>query len=291
MKCTLTAGSEVRPAQKKDFAALYQFTSSLNYIHRHLDWRDTLEWLGQRPFWILEQNGQIQATLACPPEPDWVAWIRLFGATMHTSIDSAWNQLFARCLADLRGLDPVPTITSLALRDWYADLLRRSGFEHHQDIVVFIFDTDPPAPPRLAPGYHLREMQVKDMPGIAAIDHMAFEPIWRLSLDDLHFAAKKSAYCTVVEQEGKIIAYQMSSSSGVYAHLTRLAVHPALQRQRIGSAMVQNLLDHFINRAHCWGVTLNTQNSNSPSIALYRKIGFRETGERFPVFTFNEASS
>jgi hypothetical protein len=36
----------LRPAEKKDFAALLNFTKSLNYLHRHLDWRDSLEWLG-----------------------------------------------------------------------------------------------------------------------------------------------------------------------------------------------------------------------------------------------------
>ena len=283
--------SVIRPALKRDNSGLHQFTSALNFVHRHLDWRDSLEWLGRMPFWILEEDGEMKAALACPPEPDWVAWVRLFAVNMHASPDRVWHILFERCLANLQTLDPVPTITSLALRDWYENLLRRNGFDHHQDVVVFIFDSEPPAPVQLAPGYLLREMQPQDLPGITAIDHLAFEPIWRLSLDDLNHAAKKSNYCTVVEQDGKIVAYQMSSGSGVYAHLARLAVHPDLQRQRIGYAVVQNLLDRFLNHGNYWGVTLNTQHNNTASIALYHKIGFRETGESFPVFTFRGASS
>jgi ribosomal protein S18 acetylase RimI-like enzyme len=31
-------------------------------------------------------------------------------------------------------------------------------------------------------------------------------------------------------------------------------------------------------------LTVNTQSDNSASLALYRKIGFRETGERYPVY-------
>jgi ribosomal protein S18 acetylase RimI-like enzyme len=289
----VTAGiaSVLRPAQKSDYQRLHQFSSALTYLHRHLDWRDALEWLGRAPFWLLEEDGDVQAALACPPEPAWVAWVRLFAVDAHTSPDRAWKKLFERCLDDLRRLDPMPVITSLAMRDWYEDLLRRNGFEHHQDIVVFLFDEQPPGPIRMAPGCRLREMLPGDLPGVTAIDHLAFEPIWRLSADDLAFAVKKSSYCTVVEQEGEIIGYQMSSSSGIYAHLARLAVHPGLQRRRIGFVMVQDLLDHFLNRSNFWGVTLNTQHNNSASIALYQRIGFRETGERFPVFTFREGSS
>jgi hypothetical protein len=70
-------------------------------------------------------------------------------------------------------------------------------------------------------------MRTEDLPGVGAIDHLAFEPIWQLSENDLVFSAKKSTYTTVVERDGEIVAYQMSSSSGMYAHLARLAVHPA----------------------------------------------------------------
>lgn len=276
----------LRPALKNDRPIVHRFINSLNYLHRHLDWRDSLEWLGRDPFFLLEENGELQAVLACPPEPEEVAWVRLFAVGMHITPDRAWRKLFERALETLRGIKPAPVITTLALRDWYEELLKRNGFRHYQDIVVFIYDTAPPLAPQLDPEFKLREMQVKDLHDVAAIDHQAFEPIWRLSTDDLLFAAKKSSFCTVVERNGEIIAYQMSSTSGMYAHLARLAVRPDLQGRRLGFCLVQNLLDHFLNKENIWGVTLNTQSNNSASIKLYQNTGFRETGERFPVFTY-----
>jgi ribosomal protein S18 acetylase RimI-like enzyme len=278
--------STVRPAERTDYTALVKFTNSLSNIHRHLDWRDALEWLGRQPFWICEEDHRVTAALACPPEPPEVAWVRLFGVSMNTALDRTWQQLFEHALEDLAGCNPKPAIVSLALRGWYEDLLERNGFFHHQDIVVFLFDAQPPPPPQIDPRFTLREMNEDDLDKVKAIDNLAFEAIWRLSMDDLHFAAAKSSYCTVAELDGELIGYTMSSSSGVYAHLARLAVHPDLQRQRLGFALVQDLLDHFINQLRYWGVTLNTQNSNSASLALYHKIGFRETGERFPVFIY-----
>jgi ribosomal protein S18 acetylase RimI-like enzyme len=276
----------IRPARKEDYSFIQNFTNSITYLHRHLDWRDTLEWLGRDPFWILEDQQEIQAVLACPPEPSEVAWVRLFAVGMHKSPSRAWNILFDRCLDSLQKLDPVPQVTTLALRDWYEDLIRRSGFKHHQDIVVYLFDTEPPPSLALPGEFHLREMVINDLPAVGVIDHMAFEPIWRLSSDDLLFAVKKSSFCTVIERGGEIVAYQMSSASSMYAHLARLAVRPDLQGQRLGYALVQHLLDHFLNKGSTWGVTLNTQSNNTASIRLYEKVGFRETGERFPVFLY-----
>jgi ribosomal protein S18 acetylase RimI-like enzyme len=278
----------LRPAVQSDYSALYSFTNSLNYLHRHLDWRDSLDWLGRQPFWVWEENHEITAALACAPEPPEVAWVRLFAVSMHTSPDRAWRQLFERTLDVLHANTPAPLVVSLALREWYEDLLNRNGFEHHQDIVVFMFDDTPPPPINLNPQIHLREMLPEDLPEVTVIDQLAFEPIWRLSQDDLRFAESKSAYCTVAELDGQIIGYTMSSSSGMYAHLARLAVHPKIQRQRIGFALVQDLLEHFINGMNYWGVTLNTQHNNIASLALYHQIGFRETGERFPVYIYPE---
>lgn len=276
----------LRRAEQSDFSALSSFINSLNHIHRHLDWRDPLEWLGRQPYWLCEENNAIIAALACQAEPAEVAWVRLFAVSLRTSPDRVWKLLFERALDDLRQLTPQPYLVSLALHEWYEELLNRNGFIHHQDIVVFLFDQQPPPPPRYNPEFSLREMRVEDLPRVAVIDHLAFEPIWRMSEDDLRFAEEKSSYCTVAELNGEIVGYTMSSSSGMYAHLARLAVNPQVQRQHLGYALVQDLLDHFINRLDYWGVTLNTQHDNHASLALYHHIGFRETGERFPVYLY-----
>lgn len=298
----------LRPALPSDRDALSAFIKSPNHIYRHLDWRDVLDWLGRQPYWLLEEDGAIAAALACVPEPEEVAWVRLFACNLRSSPDRAWSKLFEPALEQLRNIQqqatsttaqnesaspqraacspPACAIASLALREWYEDMLKRKGFIHHQDIVVFVFDQVPPRPPKLDSSIRLREMLPAELAAIVEIDHLAFEPIWRLSPDDLRYALKKSSYCTVAEQNGQIIGYTMSSSTGVHAHLARLAVHPALQGQRIGFALLQDLLDHFINKLGFWGVTLNTQHDNHSSLALYHKTGFRETGERFPLYIY-----
>lgn len=275
-----------RLAKSSDYAALLSFMNGQNYLHRHLDWRDTLDWLGTAPFLITEENHKILSVLACPPDPPQVAWVRLFGVSLNHSPDRAWRMLFDQAQGMLDNLTPRPLLVSLSLRDWYTELLARNNFVFHQDIIVFMYDQAPPPPAPPEHGLHLRAMQAEDIAQVSIIDHLTFEPIWRLSEQDMQHAYRKSAYRTVIELDGEIVAYQMSSSTGFYAHLARLAVHPNVQRRRIGYRLVQDLLDYFLVQHNCWGVTLNTQHDNASSLALYHRTGFRETGERFPVYIY-----
>ena len=283
---------QVRPADCNDATALQNFIHGQNHLHRHLDWRDPAEWLGRHPFFLLEDNYRIVAALAAPPEPVQAAWVRLFCASARVSPERAWQELFAPVREVLVRLHPRPAIVSLGLREWYAHLLQSQGFQRHQDIIVFLYDhPNPPPMLKIDPVIQIRALTAQDLDQVAAIDHLSFEPIWQLSPEDLKFAFQKSTYMTVAEIHGQVVAYQMSSNTGMYAHLARLAVHPSLQRRRIGYALVQDLLSHFLglqNRGlqSCWGVTLNTQHNNPSSIALYERIGFHHTGERFPVFIY-----
>lgn len=277
-----------RLATTSDYSALLSFMNGQNYLHRHLDWCDTLDWLGSLPFLLTEENHRVTSVLACPPDPAEIAWVRMFGVSGHHSADRAWKTLIPYALDALETLTPRPLLVSLSLRDWYTELLKQNRFAFHQDIVVFMYDHTPPPPLPPLENLVLRPMQAEDIPEVLRIDHLAFEPIWRLSEQDIKHAYRKSTYRTVMELAGEIIAYQMSSSTGFYAHLARLAVHPYAQRRRIGYRLVQDLLHYFLTEHNCWGVTLNTQHDNTSSLALYHRIGFRETGERFPVYIYQD---
>jgi hypothetical protein len=85
----------VRPADSKDQRQLSNLIFFETRLHRHLDWRSPLEWLGAPYYWALEEGGQIMAALACPEELRGIAWVRLFVYTGHWSAEAAWNLLWA----------------------------------------------------------------------------------------------------------------------------------------------------------------------------------------------------
>jgi [ribosomal protein S18]-alanine N-acetyltransferase len=276
----------LRMANHADRPVLNRFLASPAYTHRHLDWREPLEWLDREPFWILERNQEIEAVLANIPDPADVAWVRLFAVASRTSPSWTWSILFERTLGWFSEQNHRPTIVSLGMQDWFSDLLVLNHFNHYQDIIVLSFEGKPPDPLPPDPDLLLRPMLKEDLPAVTIIDNLAFEAIWRLSLEDLTLAYDKSSYKTVLESNGEIVGYQMSAFSGFNAHLARLAVHPVIQHRRIGFRILQDVLSHFMIRHGSWNVTLNTQDSNQASLNLYQKAGFRFTGDRFPVFVY-----
>jgi len=87
----------------------------------------------------------------------------------------------------------------------------------------------------------------------------------------------------VAEDDGQLLGYQISTATTMGGHLARLAVHPAAQGGGIGYALVHDMLSQFTRRG-ARQVTVNTQQDNLVSLALYQKAGFKRTGEEYPVY-------
>jgi ribosomal protein S18 acetylase RimI-like enzyme len=78
----------------------------------------------------------------------------------------------------------------------------------------------------------------------------------------------------------------MTTANHFSAHLARIAVHPALRHQHIAANMIIDMFRYFKRRG-VNNVTVNTQDNNHASLALYQSMGFDLTGESFPVFRIN----
>ncbi|TLN18994.1 hypothetical protein FDZ74_06385, partial [bacterium] len=187
----------IRQAQIKDTSDLAFFMNQARYLHRHLDWRSSLEWLGDPLFWILEQDGRIHGTFACPADPPLVAWVRLFASSAHITPDMAWEQLFAAALSQT-SQNPNITLAAISLHDWFERLLVRHGWSVHQHIVTLSWNGIFPPSPRLIPGATIRPILPEDLPEITKVDNLAFESLWQLSLEALTQAYEQSASATLV---------------------------------------------------------------------------------------------
>jgi len=279
----------IRPVGKGDYSVLSGLLSTESHVHRHLDWRQPLEWLGSQPFLVTERGHEIRGVLACPPDPDGVCWIRLFAAFDRLSRGQIWNRLLDAVLSRLDG-NPHPLLAAIALNDWFERLLQGSGFHNQQDIVVLEWVGPLPPPQQYDPAITIREMNIDDLPEVHNLDTAAFHRLWQNSEEMLRVAFEQSATATVAVLDGTILGYQISTSVPLSGHLARLAVHPDIQRSHIGYALVYDVLTYFKDH-RAWRVTVNTQSDNLASLALYRKAGFRATGERFRVYLHPEAAS
>ncbi len=267
------------PADQQQIANLMYFETR---VHRHLDWRAPLEWLGSPHYWILEDGGDVMAALACPQDPPGIAWIRLFACASPVEENQAWSALWDTARTEI-SMQGDALAAAIALQPWFEDLLAGSGFVFNQNIIMLIWDDAPILDRPLPDGIRLRPMQAWDLPAVVDVDASAFEPLWRNSLDALHKAFGQAFHATVAETSSGLIGYQLSTGSPLGAHLARLAVRPEAQGAGIGSVLVNDLL-HTVKKRTRAHVTVNTQSDNLASQALYQRLGFLLTGEQYPVF-------
>ena len=125
-----------------------------------------------------------------------------------------------------------------------------------------------------------------DLSEVEKTDAASFEPLWQNPLETLRRAFAQALYATVAENENRIIGYQISTGGGQRAHLARLAVHPAVQGQGAGRALLNDLFV-FLTHIGISRLSVNTQSDNQASLNLYQRMGFARTGEQYPVYTFD----
>lgn len=277
------AGS-VRPAVRADQPQIANLLYFEEHVHRHLDWRGPLDWLGAPHYWVFEQRGQILAALACPQDPPGIAWIRLFAHASPLTASAAWSPLWEAVRAEI--VTASACAAAIALQPWFESLLIGSQFQTPQRIVLLEWKDRPAPDVRIPPGIAIRRMQIADLPHVAETDSASFTPLWRNSLAAFQRAYSQAILASVAEdQQGLIVGYQLSTGNPFGAHLARLAVRPEAQGQGVGEALVGDLIYKLRQRGPA-RLTVNTQDDNKASLSLYEKIGFVRTGETFPVLTF-----
>lgn len=274
----------VRPADSNDHQQISNLIFFETRVHRHLDWRSPLDWLGGPFFWALAEGNRITAALACPSETEHIAWVRLFVHAAGWSAGSAWDLLWHTAREEIARAGGA-IVGAIAMQPWFQTVLASSGFENRQGIVMLEWRYQPWAKIE-AHGVQIRRMNESDLPNVERIDAASFEPLWHNPLSTLKNAFAQCLVGTVAEDNHGIVGYQLTTGNSQRAHLARLAVHPRAQGRGAGRLLVSDLFarltGHGIGR-----LSVNTQTDNHASLKLYARLGFVRTGEHYPVFTFD----
>ena len=276
--------SLVRPANLDDHQKLSNLIFFESRLHRHLDWRSPLDWLGAPFYWALDDGRQITAALACPTEVPGIAWMRLFVHSSGWSAENAWNMLWQTAQAEIAQAGGA-RVAAIAMQPWLQQILSASGFKNIQQIVMLEWQYQPWAESE-AQGVHIRKMTEADLPDVTRTDAASFDPLWQNSLETLHKAFAQSLIATVAENADGIIGYQLSTGGNLRAHLARLAVHATMQGRGVGRALLGDLFARLVNDG-IFRLSVNTQSDNVVSLSLYQKMGFMRTGEQYPVYIFD----
>ena len=275
---------QVRPAVPQDQHQIANLMFFESHVHRHLDWRAPLEWLGFPCYWVVEDVGRILAVLACPQDPPGVAWVRLFAHAKQLSLEDAWSALWQVAQKEIEKQGGA-TVALIVMHQWLKDLLSKNGFTHTQNIVMLEWKGMRAPEASSLEGVALRTMQPGDLPLVAKLDAAAFKPLWQNTLDALEKALPQATSAIVAEDAQGMVGYQISTANPFGAHLARLAVRPDAQRRGLGSMIVTDLIRRLKKKGVA-RLTVNTQSDNLSSLALYDKMGFVVTGEKFPVYCY-----
>ncbi len=279
-----------RPALPADQSILSRLLRSTPYFHTHLDWQPPEAWLGTRPFFLVLNGDKLAGAMSAAPDPPNVGWLRLAataeGVRPEAVLDSLW-QATREALIEMK----VEQIACMMANDWITPHLARWGFDHFVDVVVLSRKrgatklSTPGWPPLFTPAskIHLRPARTEDLPAISEIDIAAFAPPWQYSPSTLAQALAHAERAAVAKVDGKMVGYQISTGGRSGGHLARLAVHPEHQGQGIGRALVSDLSQHFEKRG-ALRITVNTQQDNQASLALYRALGFELMDDFYPVW-------
>lgn len=276
---------KVRRAVTEDHTQIANLIFYESNTHRHLDWRSALEWIGSRNYWVLEDHGRLIAALACPEDPQQIAWIRLFSYHQNLSGFEAWSVLWDDACSEILSVDPQVQITAIVTKQWFQNILLSSGFELKQNIVILQLNVKNASHLPAPQGLRIRLMQETDIPAVTRLDQAAFGAFWHNTFESIQRAYAQALYARVVEDDLGLVGYQISTGNPFGAHLARLAVRPEAQGRGIGRALVDDL-NQYLAANQIGKLSVNTQSDNDASLSLYQKIGFVRTGEYFPVLVY-----
>ncbi|MCS6962466.1 GNAT family N-acetyltransferase [Thermoflexus sp.] len=270
-----------RPATRADRTAILQLIRGHRRAQLALDWWSLEEWLDAPTAWVVERMGRIVAFWLGIQVDSPVAWLR--GAAVADDEDAValFRQLwphFARAMVR-QGAEQV---VGMAYGEWLEPVYQAAGFTQ-QTVVITLRKDDWRIPEIPAAPVHIRRAMLVDIPRIAEVDRLAFEPMWWYGPTILTRAWRQVPYFIVAEEEGKIIGYAFTDLYGMHGHIVRLAVHPAHQGRAIGARLLAESLRYLIDLG-AYPITLNTQIENQASQALYRRFGFHPTGQEISIW-------
>ncbi len=125
----------------------------------------------------------------------------------------------------------------------------------------------------------IRAMTDADLEEVLAIENESFSHPWNRDhfLDEL-----KSVHAfplVAIDPEESIIGYICPRRFLDEGHILNIAVRQKFRGQRLGQLLVERVLNDC-RAAKVSTVSLEVRQSNKTAIALYRQLGFVETGRR-----------
>jgi len=267
-----------------EHSVVLNFVAQHPRAHFHLDWEPIYRWLPDRNnhIFLLWQHEYLIGVLAFAPIHHKTTWIRLLALPIdreQAALKLLWDYAYSM-LAEKIHLAALMTNQA-----WLLPLLQGIGF-YEQDRVINLRRPrqDMPASPQTAAT--IRKVRWLEFKQVLHVDNTAFAPLWQMRSYDLREAVRRAQHYRVAVIDGEVVGYELTMGYSNSMHLARLATLPNYQGQRIGKALVYNML-HDAEEKGTHEVTVNTQASNISSQRVYEYFGFEHHSNDYWVYVYS----
>lgn len=134
-------------------------------------------------------------------------------------------------------------------------------------------------PARGADRVQLVPLRRRHLRSVLRIESQVYPRPWTFGLFMSELSLRSSRYYVAARVDEAVAGYAGLMIVGDEAHVTTIAVDPALQRLQIGTRLMANLLRAAAARG-ARHVTLEVRMSNTAAQAMYRRFGFETQGLR-----------
>ncbi len=281
--CALTLDyhtTTIRPTRESDASAILKMVETSWRIHIRVAWSSLRHRLRTMPGMVAQDHAGLRGFFIIDPHPSELAMIAAAGLRDTWGVRPYLATLLPPIEQLARDHD-LASLVYMGYEQWLIDGLQEQGFEARNWIVTFE-RLNREVLPGASSSAGLRTAHRNDLAAMLGLDALAFEPMWRKSASYFQEALAHAGSFVVAEIDGQIVGYEWCEVYQQRAHLTRLAVHPAYQGQGVGSQLLrQAIIDATTLGADL--LTLNTQQHNRRSHALYTRFGFVNTHQHVPV--------
>lgn len=282
----------LRDLTDEDEAAVRRILETSDYIHYRFGLEETTKLLRRFPAVgafsvpIARAGRTVGGTLRAFLLINWLvppsAWLGGFGVTWSEGehferyIDALLPALGER--AAQRGARHLYYSGSDLDIDWLHDPLEARSFTlasllRSYDKEDFTIPADGNAQVRVRP------FTPADVDGVVAVENLTFDQLWRHDASSFLDVAETYPYFVVAEDERGIVGYQFNIVDAGIGYLVRIAVHPRVEGQGVGTRLMAEAMRYFQgHRVH--KIVLNTEETNTRAHALYERFGFHRVAQR-----------
>jgi ribosomal-protein-alanine N-acetyltransferase len=126
---------------------------------------------------------------------------------------------------------------------------------------------------------HLVPMRRRHLRSVLRIEAQVYPRPWSLALFMSELGLRTTRSYTVARVDGTVVGYAGLMLTGDDAHVTTIAVDPAMHRHKIATRLMVFMAREAVRRG-ARNLTLEVRVSNHGAQALYQQFGFKPAGIR-----------